>query len=349
MAVARPQPRQRATSCRSRRSGAPPVSRSWCRQGGQEPAGRHGVAADHAREKCAKNFIQQGLQAHLLNGGTEGLTLPSGLTSAHQVLEAAGKNVVNPLLQDCTDARRSAIGVDALGEMFTGRMTPAESDRAVPEGRRRHARRTTPSRSTSTSDRAHLMGSRRVTGGIIREGSPRSVEMQHGKYRFIAGFLALPLLLYAIFVISPFVQAIQISFTDWAGPESRLQDGRVRNFELAAAGRPLLERGGAQRSLLLVLPLVTLGLGLFFAFMLNVGGRGRKNAAVTGVRGSSVYKVVYFFPQVLSVAIVAAAVQVHLQPATAARSTPSSAARPGRRCSSRGWATRSFALWCVWS
>ncbi|MET7800390.1 sugar ABC transporter permease, partial [Streptomyces decoyicus] len=41
--------------------------------------------------------------------------------------------------------------------------------------------------------------------------------MKHGKYRFIAGFLVLPLAIYAIFVISPFVQAIYYSFTDWTG------------------------------------------------------------------------------------------------------------------------------------
>ncbi len=39
--------------------------------------------------------------------------------------------------------------------------------------------------------------------------------------------------------------------------------------------------------------------------MLNVGGRRRKGAAVAGVRGSGFYKIVYFFPQVLSIAIVA--------------------------------------------
>ena len=52
------------------------------------------------------------------------------------------------------------------------------------------------------------------------------------------------------------------------------------------------------------LPLVTLPLALFFAFMLNVGGRRRKNPR-RGCAGSAFYKIVYFFPQVLSIAIVA--------------------------------------------
>ena len=32
--------------------------------------------------------------------------------------------------------------------------------------------------------------------------------MRHGQYRFIVGFLVLPLALYAIFVISPFKRSI---------------------------------------------------------------------------------------------------------------------------------------------
>ncbi|MFD4996945.1 sugar ABC transporter permease, partial [Streptomyces buecherae] len=47
--------------------------------------------------------------------------------------------------------------------------------------------------------------------------------MRHGKYGFIVGFLALPLAIYAVFVISPFVQAIYYSFTNWSGLSSDLQ------------------------------------------------------------------------------------------------------------------------------
>ena len=41
--------------------------------------------------------------------------------------------------------------------------------------------------------------------------------MRHGQTRFIAGFLVLPLALYAVFVISPFVQAFYYSLTNWTG------------------------------------------------------------------------------------------------------------------------------------
>ncbi|MFD7507038.1 carbohydrate ABC transporter permease [Streptomyces sp. NPDC001700] len=138
--------------------------------------------------------------------------------------------------------------------------------------------------------------------------------MQHGKYRFIAGFLALPLILYAVFVISPFVQAIYYSFTDWTGLSSDFKMVGFKNYSWLLQDDLFWKAVGHNVLLLLVVPLVTLGLGLFFAFMLNVGGRGRKNAAVTGVRGSSVYKVIYFFPQVLSIAIVALLFQFTYNP-----------------------------------
>lgn len=138
--------------------------------------------------------------------------------------------------------------------------------------------------------------------------------MQHGKYRFIVGFLAVPLALYAVFVVWPFVQSIYYSFTDWTGlsPDFAMVgfDNYTRMLKDDVFWKSL------QHSVLLVLllPLVTLGLALFFAFMLNVGGRRRKNATVSGVRGSGFYKIAYFFPQVLSIVIVALLFQFAFNP-----------------------------------
>ncbi|MCQ8771787.1 carbohydrate ABC transporter permease [Streptomyces telluris] len=138
--------------------------------------------------------------------------------------------------------------------------------------------------------------------------------MQHGKYRFIVGFLVVPLAIYAVFVISPFLQAIYYSFTDWTGLSPDFKMVGFKNYRKMFADDVFWKSVGHNVLLLLVLPLVTLGLGLFFAFMLNVGGRRRKNAAVAGVRGSGFYKVVYFFPQVLSIAIVALLFQFAYNP-----------------------------------
>ncbi|WP_424890584.1 carbohydrate ABC transporter permease [Streptomyces sp. XH2] len=170
--------------------------------------------------------------------------------------------------------------------------------------------------------------------------------MQHGKYRFIVGFLAVPLVIYAVFVISPFLQAIYYSFTDWTGLSPDFKMVGVGNYRKMLSDDVFWKSVGHNVLLLLVLPLVTLGLGLFFAFMLNVGGRRRKNAAVAGVRGSGFYKVVYFFPQVLSIAIVALLFQFAYNPNSGALNSFLSAV--GLDSVQPNWlGDPDLALWCV--
>jgi N-acetylglucosamine transport system permease protein len=129
--------------------------------------------------------------------------------------------------------------------------------------------------------------------------------MRHGKYRFIIGFLAVPLALYGVLVISPFVQDFQISMTDWSGltPEKHMIG--LDNYQKIIHDDLFWKALWHNVLLLLIVPVVTLALGLFFAFMLNVGGRRRGSASVSGVRGAGFYKIVYFFPQVLSVTVIA--------------------------------------------
>ncbi|MFI9238007.1 carbohydrate ABC transporter permease [Streptomyces sp. NPDC053079] len=170
--------------------------------------------------------------------------------------------------------------------------------------------------------------------------------MQHGKYRFIAGFLILPLAIYGIFVISPFVQAVYYSFTDWTGLSPDFTVTGFENYQRLWNDDVFWKSVGHNVLLLLILPLVTLGLGLFFAFMLNLGGRRRKNAAVAGVHGSGFYKIVYFFPQVLSIAIVALLFQFAYNPNSGALNSFLSAL--GLDSVRPDWlGDPSLALWCV--
>ncbi|MBU8855926.1 MULTISPECIES: sugar ABC transporter permease [unclassified Micromonospora] len=128
--------------------------------------------------------------------------------------------------------------------------------------------------------------------------------MRQGRLPLILTFLLPPLALYGIFVLSPYLQAFQISTTDWMGYSAQADPVGLANF------RTLLNDGYVWNALknnailLAVVPVVTIGLGLFFASMLTMGGR-KGRAGVTGVRGTSVYRLVYFFPQVLSVVIIA--------------------------------------------
>ncbi len=127
--------------------------------------------------------------------------------------------------------------------------------------------------------------------------------MQHRKYPFIVSFLILPLAVYAVFVISPFVQAFHYSLTDWTGVSPDFHYVGLTNFRQLMHDS-LFQRAIRNNLVLLVgLPVLTVLLALFFAFLLNVGGRSR--AGVGGVRGSGFYKLAFFLPQVLAVPVIA--------------------------------------------
>ncbi|HEY8471468.1 MAG TPA: sugar ABC transporter permease [Natronosporangium sp.] len=124
------------------------------------------------------------------------------------------------------------------------------------------------------------------------------------KYLFIAGFLLLPVAIYGVFMISPFAQTALYSFTDWGARTTEFDYVGFDNYLRLAEDEVFRKAFGNSLFFFLTLPVVTVALALFFAFMLNVGGRSNR-AGVRGVFGSSVYKVIFFFPFILSIAIVA--------------------------------------------
>ncbi|MFF4990738.1 carbohydrate ABC transporter permease [Streptosporangium saharense] len=121
--------------------------------------------------------------------------------------------------------------------------------------------------------------------------------------RVIVGFLAAPLLLYTVFVASPYVQAFYIALTDWRGLSAEADLVGLANFA-ELSGDPVFWKALLNNVILLVtLPLVTIGLALFLAFMLNAAG-GPRSGEIRGVKGAGFYRVVYFFPYILSIAII---------------------------------------------
>ncbi|MER7475390.1 sugar ABC transporter permease [Micromonospora sp. NPDC000018] len=136
--------------------------------------------------------------------------------------------------------------------------------------------------------------------------------MRHGKYPFVIGFLFVPVTLYVVFVIAPYAQAFQISMTNWRGlsaPQWVGFDNFRRLFDDDNFWKAVQHHG----VLLLALPLITIAIALFFSFLLNVGGRS-SDGQRQGVWGSKFYRVVFFFPQVLAVAIIAVLFQTVYRP-----------------------------------
>ncbi|MEV6350825.1 sugar ABC transporter permease [Actinoplanes sp. NPDC051851] len=118
--------------------------------------------------------------------------------------------------------------------------------------------------------------------------------MRHGKYPFIIGFLAVPLALYLVFVVGAYLQMFQLSLTDWSGFGGFEYVG-FDNFTKMWDDPVFWVALRHNLYLLVLLPVITIALALFFAFLLNVGK----------LRGSRVYRVIFFFPQLLALAIVA--------------------------------------------
>ncbi|HLL37111.1 carbohydrate ABC transporter permease [Streptomyces sp. NPDC052773] len=128
--------------------------------------------------------------------------------------------------------------------------------------------------------------------------------MRKGQYRFVAGFLLVPVALYLIFVIWPYIQTFGYSLTDWKGQSQTFSFVGLDNYKALLQDDIFMGAIWHNILFLVFIPVITILLALFFAFMLNAGGRGRAGG-VAGVAGSRFYKVVYFFPQVLSLAILA--------------------------------------------
>jgi N-acetylglucosamine transport system permease protein len=120
--------------------------------------------------------------------------------------------------------------------------------------------------------------------------------MRHGRWRFLLAALVPALVLHVVLVLSPYAQAFYLSLTDWTGVAGEPNFVGVDNFVRLGEDSLFLDAVRNNAVMLIVVPVATIGLALFLASMLN----GRRP-----LRGASAYQIVYFFPQMLSLVIIA--------------------------------------------
>lgn len=118
--------------------------------------------------------------------------------------------------------------------------------------------------------------------------------MNRGKNTFIFSFLVVPVALYTIFVLAPYFSAFYFAFTRWSGLSAIIKFNGVNNFIKLFADAKFWNALSHNGVALLVLPPVVISIALFFAFLFT-----------QGLKFGRFFRVTYFFPQVLSVVIVA--------------------------------------------
>jgi N-acetylglucosamine transport system permease protein len=127
-------------------------------------------------------------------------------------------------------------------------------------------------------------------------------DLTFDKISFMLVCLVLPVVVYVIFVVSPFVQAAYYSLTDWSGFTSGMNFVGMSNYVKLFQDATFLKAMGNSVTLAIVLPIVTLGIALIFATLVTIGGPS--HGAIRGLRNAGFYRVISFFPYVIPAIVI---------------------------------------------
>jgi N-acetylglucosamine transport system permease protein len=130
----------------------------------------------------------------------------------------------------------------------------------------------------------------------------RRRNLTFDKVSFFVVFLVVPVIGYLAFVVSPFVQAAYFSLTSWTGFSPAMDFVGLANYAKLLQDDTFRKAVGNSVTLAIVLPTVTLTIALIFASLVTVGGPS--SGRIRGLRHSSVYRVVSFFPYVVPAIVI---------------------------------------------
>ena len=120
--------------------------------------------------------------------------------------------------------------------------------------------------------------------------------MNHHKYRLIIPFVVPGLLMYGIFVLWPYTQALYVALTDWSGMTPEKNFVGLDNFTRLWGDSRFWNALQHNLQLLVLLPLTILPIALLFAALTT--------QKVGGLRGSGFYRFVFFAPEVMSAVVI---------------------------------------------
>ena len=137
---------------------------------------------------------------------------------------------------------------------------------------------------------------------VLASRSWRRRNLTFDRISFFIVFLVVPVAGYLTFVVSPFVQAAYFSLTSWTGFSPEMAFVGLDNYVKLVNDPTFMKAVGNSVIFAIVLPTVTLAIAMIFASLVTVGGPGR--GQIRGLRHSSVYRVISFFPYVVPAIVI---------------------------------------------
>jgi N-acetylglucosamine transport system permease protein len=137
--------------------------------------------------------------------------------------------------------------------------------------------------------------STKVESGNLRK---RVARLRHrltfDRVSFVAVFLILPLVIFGVFELSPYIQAFYYAMTNWGGFSADMDFVAFDNFIKMVSDAKFLAAVRNSALLAAIVPTVTLVAAFVIAVVVTTGGPilGR----VTGLKGGGFYRVISFFP-----------------------------------------------------
>ena len=139
-------------------------------------------------------------------------------------------------------------------------------------------------------------------GPTTTRGRRRRRNFSFDRVSFFLAFLGLPLAVYLIFVVSPFIQAFYYSLTDWTGFNPHMDFIGLSNYTRAFTDSTFLKSIRNSVELAVVVPLVTIVLSLTLATLITVGGAS--HGQIRGLKAAPFYRVISFFPYTIPAIII---------------------------------------------
>ncbi len=139
-------------------------------------------------------------------------------------------------------------------------------------------------------------------GGVVATARRRRKKLTFDKVSFMAVFLGLPLVIYLVFVISPFVQAVYYSMTSWSGFDNNMPFVGLGNYVKLFNDDIFMLSVRNSIVLAIFLPVITVILALVLATLITIGGSSR--GQIKGLKGAGFYRIVSFFPYVIPAVVI---------------------------------------------